>query len=59
MIAFTSYQDAQDYYEENAAVDEILYSIVDNNDGTYTLNTVIYTDSNDDGIPDYLDSSVF
>ncbi|GGG60296.1 FKBP-type peptidyl-prolyl cis-trans isomerase [Bizionia arctica] len=59
MMVFTSNIAAQVYYDTYAAADEVLYSIIDNNDGTFTLNTVIFTDSNDDGIPDYLDSSVY
>jgi hypothetical protein len=58
MMPFMSRDDAQTYYDTNAAANEILFSIVENNDGTYTLNTVVLTDSNDDGTPDYLDSSV-
>ncbi|MFL0353511.1 FKBP-type peptidyl-prolyl cis-trans isomerase [Xanthomarina sp. GH4-25] len=58
MMPFTSNTAAQTYYDTYAAPDEVLYNIVDNNNGTFTLNTVIYTDSNNDGIPDYLDSSV-
>jgi len=58
MMPFTSNTAAQTYFDDYAAPDEVLYNIVDNNNGTFTLNTVIYTDSNDDGTPDYLDSSV-
>jgi len=58
MMPFMSSTAAQTYYDNFAATNEILYSIVDNNDGTFTLNTVVITDSNDDGTPDYLDSSI-
>ncbi|MCX7550638.1 FKBP-type peptidyl-prolyl cis-trans isomerase [Xanthomarina sp. F2636L] len=58
MQAFTSSTAAQAYYDAYAAPDELLYKIEDNNDGTFTLNTVIITDSNNDGTPDYLDSNV-
>jgi hypothetical protein len=58
MQLFTSNAAAQNYYDTYAAPDEILYNIEDNNDGTFTLNTVIFTDSDNDGTPDYLDSSV-
>ncbi|MCX7548886.1 hypothetical protein OS188_13090 [Xanthomarina sp. F1114] len=57
MEPFITYESAETYYNENAAPDEILYNIVDNNDGTFTLNTVIFTDSNGNGIPDYLDNT--
>ncbi|TYA52504.1 FKBP-type peptidyl-prolyl cis-trans isomerase [Formosa maritima] len=59
MMPFMSQADAQNYFDTNAAPNEILYSIDDNGDGTFTLNTVIFTDSNNDDIPDYLDSSIF
>ena len=59
MQPFSTNAAAQAYYDAYAAPGELLYSIEDNNDGTFTLNTVIITDSNNDGIPDYLDSSVF
>lgn len=59
MQPFTTNAAAQAYYDAYAVPGELLYSIEDNNDGTFTLNTVIITDSNNDGIPDYLDSSVF
>lgn len=58
MMPFMSRDAAQTYYDTYAAPNEIFVSIVENNDTTYTLNTVVITDSNDDGIPDYLDSSV-
>ena len=54
---FTTYLMAETYFNVNAAAKELLYSIIDNNNGTFTLNTVIYTDSNGNGIPDYLDST--
>lgn len=57
MQPFTTYESAETYFNDNAAPGEILYSIIDNNDGTFTLNTVIFTDSNGNGIPDYLDST--
>ena len=37
--------------------DEILISIVAENDGTFTVNIVQLVDSNSDGTPDYLDSN--
>ena len=58
MMPFTTNDAAQTYYDTNLALDEILFSIVDNNDGTFILNTVVITDSNNDGTPDYLDSSI-
>jgi len=57
MQPFTTYESAEAYFNENAAPGELLYSIIDNNDGTFTLKTVIYTDSNGNGTPDYLDST--
>ena len=58
MEIFTSNADAQMYFDTQASPEEVLYNIVDNNDGSFTLNTVIYTDSNNDGTPDYLDANV-
>lgn len=57
MTPFTSKEEAQSYFDNNALPNEIFDSIVDNNDGTFTLNTVIITDSNNDGTPDYLDKN--
>jgi hypothetical protein len=57
MTPFMSEEDAQTYFDTNALVNEILDNIEDNNDGTFTLNTVIITDSDDDGTPDYLDKN--
>lgn len=59
MQPFITNAAAQAYYDTHATAEELLYNIEDNNDGTFTLNTVIITDSNNDGVPDYLDSSVF
>lgn len=58
MMPFMSSAEAQSYFDTFAAPNEILFSIDENNDDTFTLNTVVITDSNDDGTPDYLDSSV-
>jgi len=55
MQPFTTYEAAETYFNVNAAPGELLYSITDNNDGTFTLKTVIYIDSNGNGTPDYLD----
>ena len=55
MTPFMSKEDAQNYFDANALQNEIYKSIDDNNDGTFTLNTVIITDSDGDGTPDYLD----
>ncbi|WP_417289477.1 FKBP-type peptidyl-prolyl cis-trans isomerase [Corallibacter sp.] len=59
MTPFASQADAQTYFDNNAEANEYFVSIVESNDGTIiTLNTVVLTDSNNDGTPDYLDSSV-
>jgi len=58
MEPFITNSAAQEYYDTYAIPGELLYNIEDNNDGTFTLNTVIITDSNNDGTPDYLDSSI-
>ena len=56
MSDFTTRAEAQAYYDDNAATDEILSSIdYSNTNETYTLNTFIATDSNGNGTPDYLD----
>ncbi|WP_191860145.1 FKBP-type peptidyl-prolyl cis-trans isomerase [Hanstruepera ponticola] len=57
MTPFMSEEEAQSYFDNNALANEIFDSIDDNNDGTFTLNTVIITDSNGDGTPDYLDKN--
>ncbi|WP_104736335.1 FKBP-type peptidyl-prolyl cis-trans isomerase [Hanstruepera ponticola] len=57
MTPFMSEEEAQSYFDNNALPNEIFDSIDDNNDGTFTLNTVIITDSNGDGTPDYLDKN--
>ena len=57
MTPFMSEEEAQDYFDNNALENEIFGSIDDNNDGTFTLNTVLITDSNNDGTPDYLDKN--
>jgi len=59
MIPFMSEADAQDYFDTNAASNEMLVSIdINSNDSTYELKTIIIADSNDDGTPDYLDENI-
>jgi len=58
MMPFMSRADAQTFFNDNAATDEHFISIDFNEGGTYTLNTIILTDSNNDGTPDYLDESI-
>lgn len=58
MNPFTTKAEAQAYYDANAAENEIFVKIEYLTTGIYKLHTTILTDSNDDGIPDYLDSSM-
>lgn len=54
---FTTRDAAETYYENFLASTEVFYSIVlDEDDNTYTLNTVIITDTNNDDTADYLDA---
>ena len=50
--------EARAYFDVNAASNEVFISIDGEQDGTFTLNTLIVPDDNNDGIPNYLDSSV-
>lgn len=58
MNPFTTKAEAQAYYDANAADNEIFVKIEYLSTGNYRLHTTILTDSNDDGIPDYLDPSM-
>lgn len=58
MNPFTTKAEAQAYYDANAADNEIFVKIEYLTTGNYRLHTTILTDSNDDGIPDYLDPSM-
>lgn len=58
MNPFTTKAEAQAYYDANAADNEIFVKIEYLMTGNYRLHTTILTDSNDDGIPDYLDPSM-
>lgn len=55
---FMTKAEAQAYFDANAAIDEIFISIIGELDGTYTLNTLIVPDDNNDGTPNYLDNTV-
>jgi len=57
MMPFATRMEAQAYYNNNAAANEIFVSIDFENDGTFTLNTVTTPDFNNDGIPNYLDAN--
>ena len=58
MMPFMTRDAAQTYFNDNASSDEHFISIDFNEGGTYTLNTVVLTDSNNDGTPDYLDENI-
>lgn len=58
MNPFTTKAEAQAYYDNNAADNEIFVKIEYLTTGNYRLHTTILTDSNDDGTPDYLDASM-
>lgn len=58
MNPFTTKTEAQNYYDNNAADNEIFIKIEYLTTGNYRLHTTILTDSNDDGTPDYLDASI-
>ncbi|APY00590.1 FKBP-type peptidyl-prolyl cis-trans isomerase [Lacinutrix venerupis] len=55
---FMSKAEAKAYFDANAADDEFFIYIEGELDGTFTLHTLIIPDDNNDGIPNYLDSSV-
>lgn len=55
---FMSKAEAQAFYDAITVEDEIFISIEGELDGTYTLNTLVVPDDNNDGTPNYLDSSV-
>ena len=57
--AFMSKAEAQSYFDTYiTSPDEIFISIEGELDGTYTLNTLVVPDDNNDGIPNYLDETV-
>jgi len=55
---FMSKADAQMFFGGITTPDEIFISITGELDGTFTLNTLLVPDDNNDGTPNYLDSSV-
>lgn len=57
---FMTKAEAQSYYDTVVALNqyEIFISIDGEFDGTFTLNTLFVPDDNNDGTPNYLDSSV-
>ncbi|MDX1277432.1 FKBP-type peptidyl-prolyl cis-trans isomerase [Oceanihabitans sediminis] len=56
MADFLTKEDAQAYFDTNAADDEVFIEIrYNNSEATYTLKTFIAPDSNGNGKPDYLD----
>ncbi len=57
MNPFTTKAAAQDYYDNNAAANEIFVKIEYLSNGNYRLHTTILTDTDNDGTPDYLDPS--
>lgn len=57
LMPFMSRDEAQDYFDANAASDETFVSINFMENGTYTLNTFVAPDSNGNGTPDYLDNT--
>lgn len=60
-VEFATEADAQMYYDNNAATDEVFVSIEIENDGTYILNTVVVPNTNTSDspdLPDYLDNTV-
>lgn len=58
MNPFTTKAEAKAYYDANAADNEVFVKIEFLTTGNYRLHTTILTDSNDDGIPDYLDPTM-
>ncbi|MEJ6791355.1 MAG: hypothetical protein QNK89_01070 [Lacinutrix sp.] len=58
-LQFMSKAEAQTYFDTNiTSPDEIFISIEGELDGTFTLNTLVVPDDNNDGIPNYLDETV-
>lgn len=58
---FSTEAEAQTYFDNNAAADEVFVSINRENNGTYILNTVIVPNTNNTDspdLPDYLDDTV-
>ncbi|WP_052158169.1 FKBP-type peptidyl-prolyl cis-trans isomerase [Lacinutrix jangbogonensis] len=55
---FMTKAEAQSYFDAITATDEIFISIEGELDGTFTLHTLTVPDDNNDGTPNYLDSSV-
>ena len=49
---------AETYVSENLLTNELLIDIVEEENGTFTVNVYIITDANDDGMADYLDSEI-
>ena len=58
MVAFSTKAEAQAFYDNNAAANEIFVKIEYLSTGFYKLHTTVLTDTNNDGTPDYLDASV-
>lgn len=59
MTPFATEAEAQAFFDNNAASNELFESIVFNSeDSTYTLNTLLIMDSDGNGTPDYLQESI-
>lgn len=59
MMPFSSEEDAQDFYDNNAASNELLVGIELNpENSSYIINTLIMVDSDNNGTPDYLQEDI-
>lgn len=59
MLPFSSEESAQEFFDNNAASNELLVSIELNpEDSSYIINTLIMVDSDNNGTPDYLQEDI-